>query len=151
MIKINISFSKKIPGAEQFSSLSFHGSMERELSDGLTGQQIQEEFQRSYALLEQTVETEIVRYTAQQPAPKALPVQSCPQRTRTSGARGRGTRQTATASQLSFINRLTSSRGLTQQQVDLEVMNIFGIETVRQLSKKQASEYIDTLNDRRAA
>jgi hypothetical protein len=62
MIKISVSFNKKIPGEEQYSSLCFHTAMERELSDGLSGEAIQSEIHRSYQLLEQTVEAEITSY-----------------------------------------------------------------------------------------
>ena len=169
MLKINISFSKKIPGPEQYSSLSFHGSMERELSDGLSGQQIQEAFAKSYALLETTVENEIVRYCGGEqvppqaaPAPKPPPQQqqrSAP-RPQQPQAHHRGNYQQRpqgqgasmiTESQLKFLNRLAAERGFTQQQIRAEISQRFHIERMEQLSKQEASRFIEEFSQRRAS
>lgn len=166
MLKINISFSKKIPGPEQYSSLSFHGSMERELSDGLSGQQIQEAFAKSYALLETTVENEIVRYCgSEQVPPQAAPAPEPPPRPaprpqQPQGQQRRGNYQQRpqgqgasmiTESQLKFLNRLAAERGFTQQQIRAEISQRFHIERMEQLSKQEASHFIEELSQRRAS
>ena len=41
MLKLNASYSKKVPAGEEYSSQSFHASVEVELPDGLTQDQLQ--------------------------------------------------------------------------------------------------------------
>ena len=75
MIKVETSFTKTTPGAQKYESISFHTSMSRELSDGLSGEAIQAEIHRSYQLLEKTVEAEITQYKqkAQQQYKRQMP------------------------------------------------------------------------------
>ena len=40
MLKLNASYSKKVPAEEEYSSQSFHASVEVELPDGLTQDQL---------------------------------------------------------------------------------------------------------------
>ena len=42
MLKLNASYSKKVPAGEEYSSQSFHASVEVELPDGLTQEQLAE-------------------------------------------------------------------------------------------------------------
>ena len=146
MLKINVSFSKKVPGEEQYSSLNFHGSLERELSDGLTSSDIQRIFHDNYQLLEQTVEQEIRQYTSTAsipvPAQQAYP-SSAPTTT--------SNKQKASPKQIQFLNRLGAERGLGQAQVDALALNSFGLDSIWKLDKKQASQLIDQLQNQRAA
>ena len=41
MLKLNASYSKKVPAGEEYSSQSYHASVEIELPDGLTQDQLQ--------------------------------------------------------------------------------------------------------------
>ena len=59
MLKLNTSFSKKIPGDVQFSSKSFHASVEIELPDGLSPQQLQDRIHQTFQLVRNSVETEL--------------------------------------------------------------------------------------------
>ena len=155
MLKINISFSKKVPGEEQYSSLSFHGSMEKELSDGLSAEQIQQTFHNSYQLLESTVEQEIQNYKGKQtnPVQSAKPAYSAPakpyQAPQTPAPQAN--QQQASQKQITFLNRLGAERGLSQQQVDAMALNSFGANSIWQLTKKQASQLIEQLQNQRAA
>ena len=146
MLKINVSFSKKVPGEEQYSSLNFHGSLERELSDGLSPADIQRIFQDNYKLLEQTVEQEIRQYTNSTQGNAAPPIPS-PQ-----SSNNRSTvPQKASPKQIQFLNRLGAERGLGQAQVDAMALNHFGIDSIWKLDKKQASQLIDQMQNQRAA
>ena len=40
MLKLNASYSKKVPAGEEYSSQSYHASVEVELPDGLTPDQL---------------------------------------------------------------------------------------------------------------
>ena len=59
MLKLTSSFSKKVPAETQFSSLSYHASVEVELSDGLTESQLKEKIHSTFALVRDSVESEI--------------------------------------------------------------------------------------------
>ena len=148
MIKISVSFNKKVPGEQQYSSLCFHSSMERELSDGLSGTEIQKEMHRSYQLLEQTVETEISNYGKLTPSvPSAIPVQShAPvQRPQVQNAQ----RKLLTQKQISLICTLGSRLKLDQHQLAEIAMQNYGQPTYYQLSIKEASTFIELLNARK--
>jgi len=74
MIKLNTSYSKKVPvEGQQFSSESFHASVEVELSDSLTPEQIQEKIHSTAELLRQSVDAELGQ--TQQPAQSRETVQ----------------------------------------------------------------------------
>ena len=146
MLKLNISFSKKVPGEEQYSSINFHGSLERELSDGLSPADIQRIFHDNYQLLEQTVEQEIQNYS--QPKSPSSYVSPAPPQAQ---APLPSNNQKASAKQITFLNRLGAEQGLGQAQVDIMAMNNFGIDSVWKLDKKQASQLIDKLQRQRAA
>ncbi len=74
MLKLNTSFSKKIPGDVQFSSKSFHASVEIELPDGLSPQQLQDRIHQTFQLVRNSVETELV--SGNGGVPETQPVQN---------------------------------------------------------------------------
>ncbi len=148
MIKINISFSKKVPvPGQQYSSLSFHGSLERELSDGLSGKDIQNEFQKGYILLEQTVEDEINRYNGVEQASANVPSYTNQPAKPVAPPPPPKQEVMATAKQLNYINRRGAELSLTQQQVLGHLMNFTGLDKLEYLTKKDASSFIDYLAD----
>ena len=60
MLKLNASFSKKVPvPAEEYSSQSYHASVEVELPDGLSSQDLQSRIRDTFALVRDSVETEL--------------------------------------------------------------------------------------------
>ena len=59
MLKLNASFSKKVPADEEFSSKSYHASIEAELPDGLTENQLKEKIHNTFELVRTAVEAEI--------------------------------------------------------------------------------------------
>lgn len=59
MLKLTSSFSKKVPAESQFSSQSYHASVEVELPDGLTEAQLKERIHNTFALVRDSVESEI--------------------------------------------------------------------------------------------
>jgi len=56
MLKLNASYSKKIPAKEQFSSQSYHASIETELPDNMSLEQLRERIHGTFALVRETVE-----------------------------------------------------------------------------------------------
>ena len=51
MLKLNASFSKKVPAEQEYSSKSFHASIEVELPDGLTPPQLQGRIHETFELV----------------------------------------------------------------------------------------------------
>ena len=74
MLKINASYSKKVPAESQYSSQSYHCSIEAELPDGLSHEQLQERIHATFATVRQAVEAELHGEQAQvQPLVQAHP------------------------------------------------------------------------------
>ena len=59
MLKLNASYSKKVPAEGEYSSQSYHASIEVELSDGLTANQIQDRIHETFAMVRDSVEAEL--------------------------------------------------------------------------------------------
>lgn len=70
MIKLISAYSKKIPvEGQEYSSQSFHASVELELSDNLTPEQIKERIHDTANLLRRSVDDELSGGQASAPAP----------------------------------------------------------------------------------
>jgi hypothetical protein len=161
MLKVTISFNKKIPIPNQeYASMGFHSSMEKELADSLSPQQIQEVYNSSYKLLESIVDREIAEYKQQLtqtaspvlqqlPAPQyRSPVESFPQQQPASPQRGKGK---ASAAQVTLLNRIGAELGYGTQQVNTLIANQCGVGSAWELTVKQASALITQLSDQNAA
>ena len=151
MIKISVSFNKKIPGEEQYSSLCFHTAMERELSDGLSGSDIQAEIHRSYQLLEKTVEAEITSYK-QRPQLSApnVPVSGQIKVPQQKQEQVQNTHIGAISQkQISLICSLATQLKIDQHQLCDEALRHFGKGSYHELDKKQGSAFIDMLQQRK--
>ena len=59
MLKLNASYSKKVPAGEEYSSQSYHASVEVELPDGLTQDQLQARIHETFDLVRNSVEAEL--------------------------------------------------------------------------------------------
>ena len=83
MLKLNASYSKKVPADTEYSSQSFHASVEIELPDGLTPEQLNSKIHETFVLVRDSVEAELhsepinVEQTAN--AQQQLPIQSAQQ------------------------------------------------------------------------
>ncbi len=74
MLKLNASYSKKVPAESEYSSQSYHCSIESELPDGLTAQQLQAKVHEAFDFVRNSVEAEIHgNATPQQMPPQAQP------------------------------------------------------------------------------
>ena len=76
MLKLNASYSKKVPAESQYSSQSYHCTIEIELPDGLNAQQLQEKVHGVFDFVRNSVEAEIHNTATVQQMP---PVQTAPQ------------------------------------------------------------------------
>ena len=150
MLKLNASYSKKVPvQGEEYSSQSYHASVEVELSDKLDASDIQAKIHETFALVRDAVESELhgavktatsaPAQPAGQPAMRVLP----PQRTESTG----GDRASAKASnnQIKYILDLAKAQGLRLTDVNSRVQQQFGVGSVYALDRKSASRFVDEL------
>jgi hypothetical protein len=139
MIKLNTSYSKKVPvEGQQFSSESFHCSMEVELSDGLTSDQIQAKIHSDAELLRQAVDAELGQ--AQQPA------QERPKRRTFNDRPAAGQQRKASNAQIKYLTDLSGELKVTLQDLNSEIFERYGVQGLYDLSAAQASEMIDSMN-----
>ena len=66
MLKLNASDSKKVPADTEYSSQSYHASVEVELPDGLTPDQLNAKIHETFALVRDSVESELHGHAVQQ-------------------------------------------------------------------------------------
>ena len=139
MLKLNASYSKKVPAGEEYSSQSYHASVEVELPDGLTQDQLQSRIHETFDLVRNSVEAELHGNVPRNH--KGYPVaeerKTVPQGNR---AAGRQNDVPASSKQLSYLLDLARQRGVTPQQIAAQ----HGVPDVRQLSKRQCSELINS-------
>ena len=137
MLKLNAAFNKKIPVAgEQYSSQSYHCSVEVELSDAASPEQLQAKIAETFALVRDAVESELHG----KPAAKVEPAAQPP---RTEAAKP----DTAKASnkQVKFILDLAKGKGLSLSALNTRVQDKFKVESVYDLARKDASRLVDEL------
>ena len=79
MIKLNASYSKKVPAETEYSSQQYHCQIEVELPDGLNTQQLQAKVHDVFDFVRNSVEAEIHNGTVpQMPPQQQMPVQQTP-------------------------------------------------------------------------
>lgn len=136
MLKLNASYSKKIPTTEQFSSQSYHCSIEVELSDAASPEQLQSKIRDTFALVRDAVEAELHGKPAAKPEPAAQPAKAEPAKPDTAKASNK---------QVKFILDLAKGKGLSLSTLNTRVQEKFKVESVYSLDRKQASRLVDEL------
>ena len=136
MLKLNASYSKKVPTSEQFSSQSYHCSVEVELSDAATPEQLQAKIHDTFALVRDAVESELHGNPAAKPEPAAQTVK--PEPAKPDAAK-------ASNKQVKYLLDLAKSKGLTLTALNARVQDRFKVETVYELARKDASKLVDEL------
>ncbi len=149
MIKLNTSYQKKIPvEGQQFSSESFHASVEIELSDSLTPEQIQEKIHSTAELLRQSVDAELGQ--TQQPVQARETTQrgafTPRQGNRQQERPAEGSTRKASNKQVKYLTDLAGEQHVTLQDLNAEIFEKFGVNGLYDLSAAQASEMIDSMN-----
>ncbi len=136
MLKLNASYSKKVPTSEQFSSQSYHCSVEVELSDAATPEQLQAKIHDTFALVRDAVESELHGKPAAKPEPAAQPVKAEP---------AKPDNVKASNKQVKYLLDLAKGKGLTLTALNARVQDRFKVETVYELARKDASKLVDEL------
>jgi len=141
MLKLNASFSKKVPAETEFSSKSFHASLEVELSDAITPEGIKAKIHETFELVRASVESEINSVPVQQRQPEPVNHQNTPQ---SRPFRGGSANSDAPASdkQFKLLFDLGNRSGVRVNDLARERFNVGGYA---QLSKGQCSQLIDEL------
>ena len=138
MLKLNASYSKKVPAGEEYSSQSYHASVEVELPDGLSPDQLQTRIHETFDLVRNSVEAELHGKTPANHGghPAAGAPRNGSQRNR-SGARQNDA--PASPKQLSYLLDLARQRGITPQQIAAR----FQVPDIQHLTRQQCSDQID--------
>ena len=137
MLKLNAAFNKKIPVAgEQYSSQSYHCSVEVELSDAATPEQLQTKIAETFALVRDAVESELHGKPAAKPEPAARTAKPGPAKPDTAKASNK---------QVKYLLDLAKGKGLTLSALNARVQDRFKVETVYDLARKDASKLVDEL------
>ena len=146
MLKLSASYSKKVPAETDYSSKSYHASVECELPSGLTEPQIKERIARTFQVVRDSVEAEL---HGAHPSAQAVPVQSVithqaapAQPTQTaSGQR----RDKASNKQVKYLLDLANNQGIGLAELNAEVATRFNAATIYDLGRKDASQVLDLL------
>ena len=158
MLKLTASYSKKVPAETEFSSQSYHASVEVELPDGLTPEQLDAKIRETFALVRDSVEEELHRNTVRQPAAASqMPntqsqpgLHDTPPQNASQPAYSKKTSATSDApaspKQIKFLLDLARQSGYTIEQLKSR----FNVSVLEELSRTQCSRAIDMLNGKAA-
>lgn len=152
MLKLNASFSKKVPAETEYSSQSYHAQIEIELPDGLTQQQLREKVHGVFEFVRSSVEAELQgNATAQQMQPQALqPVPQSPapqanaaqQATTYRQKQYRNPNVAASPKQVNYLLSLAKRTGCTVQQI-LQRCHVASVDAI---PSKTCSRLIEELS-----
>ena len=153
MLKLSTSYQKKIPvDGQQFSSESFHASVEVELSDSLKPEEIQQKIHSTAELLRQSVDAELGQKQPQRETERDAftPRQGSRQQERPA----EGSTRKASNAQIKYLTDLAGEQKITLQDLNADILERYGVQGLYDLTAKQASEMIDSMQGgrrRRAA
>ncbi len=151
MIKLSTSYSKKLPvDGQDFSSQGFHASVELELSDSLTPEQIRAKIHDSAELLRKAVDDELQGAAASTAAGASDQPAFGGQRPQQQQASERK----ASNKQVKYITDLAAERKIQISDLNADIRKRFNVEGLYDLTSKQASLILDEMNgkqQRRAA
>jgi hypothetical protein len=142
MIRLNASYAKKTKAEEEFSSKSFHASIEIELPDGLNEVQLQDRIHSTFQLVRDSVEAEINGKANSNS--KTVPVQVQVEKTVEPKANGNGNgngQKKASEKQVKFLLDLART-----MKVNLgDYLSLYGVKNAFDLDKESASKLIEEL------
>lgn len=141
-IKAILSFMKKVPvPGEQFSSQSYHCSLETELPTDIGQEEARKRIHETFALVRATVEQELAANGGAKPLPAAAPAGSADVAGGKPGVAG-----TASNKQVRYILDLWTKRHEREvSELNQLIRDQYGQDGLYGLSKKQASELLTRL------
>ena len=146
MLKLNASYSKKVPAEQEYSSQSYHAALEVELGTNLTEGEIVEKIHNTFEIVKRSVENEI---SGKMQVPNQSNTRSYPIKSSSYQQNGNNIKsnQTASNKQIKYLLDLARQKGIQANQLAQEC----GVNTVYDISKGQCSKMIDELQSRQAA
>ena len=145
MLKLSTAYAKKIPAEAEYSSQSFHVSMEVELSDGLSPEQIEAKIHENFDLLRDSVEAELKKAATQPQSADVPPAQ--PQQNKAGYSKNGKTSDTpASPKQIKYLLDIARQIGYTVEQLKAR----FNVPSLESLTKTQCSRAIDELSGKAA-
>ena len=154
MLKLNASFSKKVPAEKEYSSQSYHASIEVELSDGLTDKQLKDKIHETFELVRESVESEIGNVQSNGSENRQQNGSSnrqqdnhirYPQNKRGSDKKQDNT--PASTRQLNYLLDLAHDKGVKPR----EIMERAGVDELSSLTKSECSRLLDELSGKSKA
>ena len=130
MLKLNASYSKKVPADGEYTSQSYHASIEVELPDGLSPEQLNGKIHETFEMVRSSVEAELHGKSPLQGG------ENPPVNTPNQPVQGN---TPASPKQINYLLTLASRRGITPQQIAIQN----NVADINQLSKKQCSTLIE--------
>lgn len=140
MLKLNASYAKKVPAEEEYSSQSYHASIEVELPDGLSGEALQERIHATFNLVRNSVEAELHGKNLALQPDNSRQNELRDYSPESSYQRANPRDIPASPKQISYLLDLARNRGITPQQIAAQ----HGVADIQQLSKRQCSELINS-------
>ena len=138
MIKLNASYSKKVPTQQKYSSESYLACVEVELPTGATPQELQQQIHDTFALVKQSVEAEINGQTTHDQAQE--------RQSRQDGRQGHSQPYIpASNKQVKYILDLGKAKDMTLAALNAEAHQLYGVDSIYNLSKPDASRFVDHL------
>ena len=136
MLKLNASYSKKVPADGEYTSQSYHASIEVELPDGLSQEQLNDKIHATFAMVRESVEAELGENNPRKNGelPPQEPANPAPQSNRASSGG-----VPASPKQISYLLSLANRRGITPAQIAAQN----NVANVDQLTKRQCSTLIE--------
>ena len=154
MLKLNASYSQKVPAEGEYSSQSYHASIEVELPDGLSQDQLNAKIHETFAMVRDSVEAELHENGAANPEVSApRNPQNQPRQGYRSGnsnyGKNKGQNQedpAASPKQIKYLLDLARTNGVTPQQI----LTRFKVNSLEELTRNQCSMAIDEFNGKAA-
>ena len=154
MLKLNASYSKKVPAEGEYSSQSYHASIEVELPDGLTQDQLNGKIHETFAMVRDSVEAELHETkpaNSEGSAPRNQQSQLCQGYRSGASNYGKGKGQSqedaaASPKQIKYLLDLARANGVTPQQL----LTRFRVNALEELTRNQCSLAIDEFNGKAA-
>ena len=145
MLKLNASYSKKVPADTEYSSQSYHASVEIELPDGLSPEQLNAKIRETFALVRHSVETALHGEPANTQTANVPSAQ--PQQNKTAYNRnGKTSDAPASPKQIKYLLDIARQIGYTPEQLKAK----FNVPVLESLTKTQCSRAIDELSGKAA-
>ena len=142
MLKVCTSYSKKVPTDQQYSSQQFHASVEVELSDALTPEQLQERIHQTFTTVRNTVENEINGST-----PVATPAPAARGGYHVTGGEKTNGNGKASNAQIKYLTSLATEQDIRLSGLNAYCQDNYKVDSIYDLTKKQASELVDSLKN----